>query len=450
MRLPPTRDLARQHRLSRGTVINAFELLRAEGYVKGTVGSGTYVSKQIPEDFLQARADGRTVHDPQISPRLSEYSKRARFSLGNEARPVRAFRANIPAVDLFPTGVWARVVANRLRRASMSLLLGCEPFGYAALRIGIQDHLNAVRGMRCTAEQVVIVSGVQEALDLASRLLVNPGERVAVESPGYPGATKLFASAGATVVPISVDAEGLIIDTVRLRRSRLVYVTPAHQFPLGITMTLARRVALLKWARTNGAAIFEDDYDSEFRYSGPPIPALHGLDPDGAVLMAGSFNKMLFPSLRLGFLVVPLSMIDAVANVKSLMNRHMPLLEQAALCDFIVEGHFGRHLRQMREIYAERLSILQESARARLTGLLDISAVQAGLQTVGKLKNGVDATSAAAAAAERGVEVDPLSKYGSDLPDDALVLGFAAISQPDLRQGVRELGRVLERMAQRK
>src|SRR5262249_1274142 len=159
MRLPPTRDLARQHRLSRGTVINAFELLRAEGYVKGTVGSGTYVSKQIPEDFLQARADGRPVHDPQISPRLSEYSKRARFSLGNEARPVRAFRANIPAVDLFPTGVWARVVANRLRRASMSLLLGCEPFGYAALRIAIQDHLNAFRGMRYTAEQVVIVSG---------------------------------------------------------------------------------------------------------------------------------------------------------------------------------------------------------------------------------------------------------------------------------------------------
>jgi GntR family transcriptional regulator/MocR family aminotransferase len=250
-----------------------------------------------------------------------------------------------------------------------------------------------------------------------------------------------------------LDNEGMELRAAGLKGARLVYVTPGHQFPLGIGMSLPRRLQLLEWARKSGALIFEDDYDSEYRYSGRPVPALQGLDRNGSVLFAGSFSKVLFPSLRLGYLVIPPDLVDYFAATKSVTSRHAQLIDQAVLCDFITEGHFGRHLRRMRGLYAERLSVLLQSARDRLAGLLDISDVEAGLQTVGWLRGGITGESAARAAAARHVDVVPLSRYtrgraAQCATQEGLQLGFAAVDSREIERGVKELALALEAAGQ--
>lgn len=445
-RLPATRDLARQYQLSRGTIVNAFELLKSEGYLEGSVGSGTYVSKILPDELFRVKAVGD--HKPAVQPRprrrMSSYARRVRLFHGLEPRPARAFRANVPALDLFPTSLWAQIAARRFRQVSTTLLSGCDPMGYRPLREAVAEYVITSRGVRCAAEQIAIVSGVQEALDLAARLFLNPGDRVCMENPGYIGAAMVFESVGAKISALGLDDEGMELRAANLRGARLVYVTPGHQFPLGISMSLPRRLQLLEWARKSGALIFEDDYDSEYRYSGRPVPALQGLDRHGTVLFAGSFSKVLFPSLRLGYLVVPLDLVDCFAATKSITNRHAQLLDQAVLCDFITEGHFGRHLRRMRGIYAERLSVLLRSAREKLAGLLEISGVEAGLQTVGWLR-GISGESATRAAAERNVEVVPLSRYTRGRTSrEGLQLGFAAVEPREIERGVEELALALE------
>ncbi len=443
-RLPATRDLAAQYGLSRGTVVIAFEQLRSEGYVVGTVGSGTRVNAVLPEALLSAppsREPGRPPVTPAAAARhLSLFAREVKVFRGYEPRSLRAFRANQPALDLFPTTLWAKVAAHRLRRATPALLLGAEPLGYVPLRDAVAGYLRASRGVRCDAGQVAIVSGVQEALDLVTRLAVGRGDRVCMEEPGYPGAARVFEAHGATVVPIPVDAEGITLSSRWWHGARLAYVTPAHQFPLGVGMSLPRRLALLEWARAGGALIFEDDYDAEYRYAARPAPALQGLDRHGVVCFAGTFSKVLFPSLRLGYLVVPRDLVERVAAAKSVMSRHAPLLDQAVLCDFIADGHFGRHLRRMREIYAERLGVLLEEGRARLEGLVEISGIEAGLQTVGWLCGDVTGLHAERAAAQRGVEVASLARYArAPLKREGVQLGFAAVDVDEIRRGVREL-----------
>jgi len=309
----------------------------------------------------------------------------------------------------------------------------------------VAEYLSRSRGVKCAPEHVAIVSGVQEALDLTGRLLVNAGDRVCVENPGYPGAIQGFKAFGAKLFAAGVDDEGISISQLPACGIRLIYVTPGHQFPLGTTMSLARRLQLLEWARKSDAMIFEDDYDSEYRYSGRPIPALQGLDSGGRVLYAGSFSKVLFPGLRLGYVVIPPDLLDRFEAIRSLTSRHAPMLEQLVLTDFITDGHFGRHVRRMREVYAERLSVLLDEARVRLAGLLEISSIEAGLQTVGWLSGGIDAESAAAAAARRYVDVVPVDRYsqGKVMPD-GLQLGFAALDVKEIRRGVRDLGIALE------
>jgi GntR family transcriptional regulator/MocR family aminotransferase len=317
--------------------------------------------------------------------------------------------------------------------------------GYRPLRDAVADYLRTSRGVRCTTEQVAIVSGVQEALDLVARLFLNRGDRVCMENPGYVGAALVFEALGAKVIGVGLDGEGLVIRKRSLRGSRLVYVTPAHQFPLGIAMSLPRRMQLLEWARKSSALIFEDDYDSEYRYSGAPIPALQGLDRSGLVLFAGSFSKVLFPSLRLGYLVIPPDLVNYFESTQSITCRHAPLLEQAVLCEFITDGHFGRHLRRMRQVYAERLSVLLECAKEQLAGLLEISNIEAGLQTVGWLRPGTSAETAAKAALMQNVEVTPLARYSRGrIAREGLQLGFAAVDTHELRRGVRELAIALE------
>jgi GntR family transcriptional regulator / MocR family aminotransferase len=450
-RVPATRDVATQYGLSRATVVAAFEQLKSEGYVEGKVGAGTYVSQVLPEELLQVTPP-KAQRVSQTRPvGWSAYARRLTPFPGSEPRTTHAFRANQAALDAFPTSLWAQVAARRLRRASTQLLAGGEALGFRPLREAVAEYLNGARGVKCSAEQVIIISGVQEALERAAHLLLNPGDRVWVEDPGYPGAAIVFRAVGAKICHVPVDSEGLDLDRGQRRwgRAKLLYVTPAHQFPLGVTMSLRRRLALLEWARRSHTLIFEDDYDSEYRYAGRPIPALQGLDRAGVVIFAGSFNEVLFPALRLSYLVVPPSMVDRFAAAQSVSMRHAPLLDQAILCDFITEGHFARHIRRMRELYAERLGVLLESIDQELPGLLETPSVEAGLQTVGWLAPGINAERAAAEAARREVEVVPLSRYASrELPREGLVLGFAAVDAKELRRGVEQLAQALSRSRQ--
>jgi GntR family transcriptional regulator / MocR family aminotransferase len=446
-RLPATRDLAAQYGLSRGTVVSAFDELKAEGYLHGSRGSGTYVSSVLPENLLQVAVEPKPR--PSVSKlrphRLSSYGVRVQPFPNLENRPTRAFRANLPALDLFPTRIWTRIAERRLRHLSIPQLLGCDTMGYLPLRRAVADYLNTSRGTRCAPEQVMIVSGTQEALDLTGRLILNPGDQACVEEPGYPGAAMAFEAMGAKICAVPVDSEGMELPGPGARKAKLLYITPGHQFPAGVTMSLARRLQLLAWARRSCALIFEDDYDSEFRYAGRPIPALQGLDQDRVVLFAGSFSKVLFPALRLGYLVLPPDLVDRFAAAKSVLNRHAAPFEQTVLCDFITEGHFGRHLRRMREVYAERLSILVESARRKLAGLLELSSVEAGLQTVGWLCQGIDSAEARRAAKARKVEVIRLSIYSrGSMRREGLQLGFAAVNGQEIRRGVQQLAIALE------
>lgn len=447
-RIPSTRNLATRYGLARGTVVEAFDELKWEGYLETRVGSGTWVSEALPEDLFEVAAPARReIPRPAREwPRpISAYGRRAVRAEYLAASPSRAFRANTPALDLFPIESWTQIAARRLRRSKTDLLLTCDPLGYRPLRDAISEYLATSRGARCEPEQVAIVSGVQEALDLAARILLDPGDPVGVEDPGYEGARLVFEAAGARVRPLPVDREGVIVDHAQLAGVRLVYTTPAHQFPLGVAMSLPRRLAWLEWAVASDAIIFEDDYDSEYRYSGRPLPALQGLDCRGQVLLVGSFSKVLFPALRLGYVVVPEDLLDRFGAVQSVTRRHPPLLEQAVLADFITEGHFGRHIRRMRDVYAKRLATLLEAAGEHLPGLIEISDVEAGLQTVGWLARGISAERAAEAASRRNLEVSPVGPCRQgDLEREALHLGFAAVSEAKILRGVRRLAEALQ------
>lgn len=448
-RLPTTRELSKDYELSRGTVVTAFENLKAEGYVNATVGSGTYVACVLPETLLEVpRAPGSrgAKVQPVVRParRLSAIGQRSWKHSGYSESTARAFRIGQPALDLFPTTLWAQVASRRLRLASEKLLLGCGPMGYEPLREAVAEYLVTSRGVHCTSDQVAIVSGSFDAMNLTARLLLDPGDRVAFEDPGYGGMRQALEAFGATIVRVPVDDEGLVVDAKRMKNARLVYVTPAHQHPMGVSMSATRRLALLEWASCSGATIFEDDYDSEYRYCGPPMPAMQGLDRRGLVIFSGSFSKVLFPSLRLGYVVVPPDLVDPFASMMSVTQRHAHLLDQAVLADFISGGHFGRHIRRMREVYSERHSVLVDTAKEQLAGRLSVCSIEAGLQTVGWLPAGIDGQAVVRSAAQRKLEllsfVPPEDGNGNQ---HILLLGFAAVDAKEIRRGVRELGEAI-------
>jgi len=458
-RLPSTRALAAELDVARNTVTTAFEQLRAEGYVAGRTGGGTRVCEVIPDEMLRARpalraSSLRGVRDAApagtatpSAPRLSRRGTAlvaAASIFPSAAETPQAFSLGTPALDAFPVKLWARLVARRWRRPP-SLGYG-DPAGYAPLRRAVAGYVAAARGVRCSFEQVVIVSGAQHGLDLAARLLLDPGDAAWVEDPGYPGARSAFKAAGARLVPVPVDAEGVRVSVGRREapRARLVHVTPSHQFPLGGSLSPRRRLELLAWAHEADAWIVEDDYDSEFRYAGRPLPSLQGLDERGRVLYLGSFGKTLHPGLRLGYLVVPAGAVDAFAAARSVGDRHPPLFDQAVVADFLDQGHFVRHLRRMRRLYAERQQALVEAARRSLGGLLELPPEAAGIHLVGQLPPGVDAGEAAARAAKHEVRVVPLSRYASGPRErEALLLGYAAVSIPAIHRGVERLAAAL-------
>ncbi|MCA1647250.1 MAG: PLP-dependent aminotransferase family protein, partial [Chloroflexi bacterium] len=315
------------------------------------------------------------------------------------------------------------------------------------LREAIASYLGAVRAVRCSPEQVIVVGGSQQALDLAARVLLDPGNTVWFEEPGYLGARAALRGAGAQVIPVPVDEDGLDVGAGEAMASaaRMAYVTPSHQYPLGVTMSLSRRLALLAWATRADAWILEDDYDSEFRYAGRPLAALQGLDTSARVIYIGTFSKTLLPSLRLGYLVVPPDLVDAFTSARAVVDRQSPLLDQAVLCDFITEGHFSRHIRRMRQLYAERQRLLLEAAGRELAGLIDLGPESAGLHLVGRLPAGVNDQAASRAAYGRGVDAVALSAtYFGPTSASGLLLGYAAYSGKEIMTGARELARALD------
>jgi GntR family transcriptional regulator / MocR family aminotransferase len=343
--------------------------------------------------------------------------------------------------------------SRRLRRATRTLLADVDPEGYWPLREAVSGYLGAARGVQCAAGQVIIVAGIQQGLDLTARLVLDAGDPVWVEDPCFFGVPAMFTALAAKVIPVPVDRCGLDVEKGRRRydRAKLAYVTPAHQFPLGSIMTLDRRLALLDWARGTGGLIFEDDYDSEYRYSGRPIPALQGLDQSGSVIFAGSFSKVLFPSLRLGYLVVPQELVNKFAAARQAMDRHSSVIDQAILCDFITEGHFGRHIRRMRELYARRIAVLREAVERKLAGLLHIPEIEAGVQTVGWLGEGLNAEAVAKTAADYNVEVIPIQRFAlkAQCPE-GLLMGFGAVDAREILRGVEGLAMALEKCARKR
>jgi GntR family transcriptional regulator/MocR family aminotransferase len=454
-RLPATRTLAAELLVSRNTVVNAFDQLLAEGYLEGRVGDGTYVSRALPEEVLQVRAHAPAA--PQLRGNRA-LSKRGALLATTPVRVprrggARAFRHGLVALDAFPYEEWARLTARMWRAPPPELLGYSDPAGYRPLREAIAAYLGAARGVRCTAEQVVITAGSQQALDLAARILLDPGDAVWMEDPGYLGAKGVLHSAGARLVPVRVDHEGLSIaeGAARCPEARAAYVTPSHQYPLGVTMSLARRLALLEWAKNSSAWILEDDYDSEYRYVGRPLAALQGLDQAGRVIYIGTFSKVLLPALRLGYMIVPPDLVDAFVNARALSDRHAPGIEQAVVAECITSGQFGRHIRQMRTLYAERQAALAEAARHALGGLLDIAPAEAGMHLVGWLTDGMDDRAASIQAAEHGIEALPLSAYAMEpMARGGLLLGYTSVDVPEIRAGVRQLAHALHGMHKEK
>ncbi len=451
-RLPSTRELARQCQVARSTVVTAFEQLHAEGYVESAVGSGTVVAKHLPEELLQVRTDpAKGATPPPSTTTLSKRGDRlatSPFPLDAPSDISRPFRVGEPALDAFPCALWSRLAARVQRQAPRLLYAHGDGRGYAPLRDAIAAYLGTARGVQCTADQVVIVSGMQLALDLAVRLVLDPGEAVWIEEPGFPGARHVIEAAGAQLIPVPVDAEGLDVLTGQSMapQAKLAYVTPARQFPLGMPMSLDRRLALLQWARTTNSWIFEDDYDSEYRYQGRPLTALQGLDTHDCVIYCGSFSKVLFPALRLAYIVAPRRLVDAFVAARSLVDRYAPVLDQAVLYIFMAEGHFARHIRRMRILYAARLHALLEATHVICGDLLNVVEAAAGLDTLGWLPDGLDEHRIATHAAARGLEVRPLSKYTLRYPQPpGLVLGFATVPERAMPHAVQRLVQVITR-----
>jgi GntR family transcriptional regulator/MocR family aminotransferase len=445
-RLPATRALAVELGVSRNTVLSAYGQLLAEGYLNGRVGSGTYVAPALPEDMMRVSRGSARLRQP--APRRLSLSRRGEALA--EALPAgaissrlpRPFRPCIPALDAFPFDTWARLVIRHHRRPPKHLLSYGEPAGHAPLRRAIAQHLGPARAVHCDPEQVVVIGGSQPGLDLVARLLLDPSDAAWVEDPGYPSARAALRGAGVRVVPVRVDGEGL--DVAAGQRAcpdaRLVLVTPSHQFPLGVTMSLSRRLALLDWARRSNAWIVEDDYDSEFRYAGRSLAALQGLDRDGRVIYLGTFSKTLFPSLRLGYLVVPRGLVDAVAAARAVMDRQTSTLMQAVVADFMAEGHFLRHIRRMRKLYAERQEAFLRAVKRDLAGVLEAHPCETGLHLIGWLAEGRDDREASQAAARTGIEAPPLSSFCVNRGmRGGLLMGYAASDPRQIRDAVRRL-----------
>lgn len=458
--MPSTRDLPALLGVSRNTVLEAYSQLQGEGFLEPRVGSGTYVASTIPDLVMNKR---QTVSKPspvrtsvdREPPRLSTRGQRM-----VSAPPVpkafwrrpEAFYPGLPAFELLPLDTWRKLSDRRLSSPKRGHLGYGHPGGFGPLRMVIAEYLSASRGVICRPEQVIVVSGSQQGLDLATRVLVDEGESVWIEDPGYRGAQSAFHAAGAKVVPVPVDQDGLRVrDAIAMDAdARLAYVTPSHQYPLGHTMSKERRTDLLTWAAEHKSWVIEDDYDSEFRYSGRPLSAMQGMPGGDRVIYLGTFSKVLFPSLRLGYMVVPDDLIDAFLVARSLSDRQQSTLEQAILTDFISEGHFMRHIRRSRVAYAERQECMLERLQQEAPGLITATADPAGMSLMGWLPEGVSDTVVAERLAASGIYAPPLSYFSAQQQErGALLLGYTGFAPPRIKFGMKKLGAVVREVVGR-
>lgn len=459
-RLPASRDLAKVLALSRNSVVRAYDQLYAEGYIETRVGDGTYVSR-LPKLSTEVS----TGLYPGLSTGLSTIVHKSTEDLSSNASssvpldrlknhhlpmprsgPPRAFRVGVPAFDLFPFDVWAKLHAGFWRNPDPARLGYGDPAGELQLRELIAAYLRQSRGISCTAGQIVITSGAQQAITLCAQLLVQPGQAVAVENPGYRAAGHAFAIAGGQVKGVPVDAEGL--DCARLEQlldCRMAYVTPAHQYPTGVTMSLARRLQLLAWAERSDGWIIEDDYDGEYRYSGAPLAPLAALDQQGRVLYVGTFGKIAFPALRLGYLVLPQSLVEPFSQARALAVRHSEVGTQSVMAQFMALGHFQRHIRRMRRAALSRRDVLKAGWPTTVAGLGTMPEVAAGLHVMVPVDNFTREQELVVLAEAAGVEVNPLSGYWLADSDESvdnragLVLGFAAVPEAQIADAVMRL-----------
>jgi GntR family transcriptional regulator/MocR family aminotransferase len=436
-RVPSSRELAGALGVSRTSVVGAYEQLIAEGYFDASVGSGTFVCRQLPDESLLAT---RTRAQRAAPPASVAVSRHARRLAPVPARPalepgVIDLSNRAPDVDHFPFPVWRRLAARHLRSAATSFRRLPDAAGLPALRDEIATYLARSRAVRCTADQVLVVNGSQQALDLCARLLADPGDVVAIEDPGYLGARQAFTAHGARVRGIPVRADGLAAADLP-GGTRVAFVTPSHQFPSGVSMSLTQRLALIEWSRAQGAVIIEDDYDSEYRYSGAPLPALQGLAHEAAIVYLGTFSNVTFPGLRIGYVVVPTPLIEVFARAKWAADTSTPLLDQLVLADFIREGHLDAHIRRMRRLYGRRRTALVEALDRAFGDDAEVRGDAAGMHLAARLPRTPDASRLAA----QKVRIRPTADhYATAAPRGEVLFGFSAVGERGLKEGVKRL-----------
>jgi len=448
-RIPSSRMLASELRVSRIPVLNAYAQLLAEGYFATRVGSGTFVCSSLPDQPTPRRP--RSIRSGSARPGPRPVSLRSAILPPGESalwlRGRGAFSVGQVAFDQFPSQVWSQLVVRQSRSKETSSLCYGDAMGSENLREAIATYLRTARAVRCEAHQIMIVSGSQQALDIAARVLLDPGNQVWIEEPGYSFARDVMAAAGCFLVPVAVDDQGLDVaaGTKRCRKARAVYVTPSHQFPLGVTMSASRRLQLLDWAQSSGSWIIEDDYDSEYRYESMPIASLQGLDNNARVIYIGTLSKVLFPSLRLGYLVIPSDLVDRFLTVRRAMDLAPPRFLQAVVADFIREGHFARHLRRMRMLYRERRSALVHSLTQELGSTVQVLGGDAGMHVTVTLPKKRRDLELAVRAARENLWLWPLSScYLGEASCHGFILGFGNTAIEEIPRAVRRLRKLLE------
>ncbi|NEQ67497.1 MAG: PLP-dependent aminotransferase family protein [Symploca sp. SIO2D2] len=449
-RIPSTRALAKSLGISRTTVTLAYEQLISEGYMQTTVGSGTFVCSQLPDELLNSAPLDSFSEESPPAVQLSNYGA----IIANTEIPYYqqpdlpiSFRYGQPAFEQFPFKLWRKLLSRHCGSPLDWLHYATDAGGYKPLREAIASYLARSRAVQCEPDQIIITSGSQQALDLVTRLLIAPGDGIALEEPGYPGARYIFLAQGAKLYPMAVDESGLVIEKLvnsSQKNIKLLYITPSHQFPTGAVLSLPRRLALLAWAQKMGTMIIEDDYDSEYRYGERPIPALQGLAHSNSVLYIGTFSKMLFPSLRIGYLVVPQPLVNLLTRAKWLTDRHSPLLEQKVLVDFLNEGHLESYIRRMRNHYNQLRQVLVQALRTYLAQKVTILGEKAGIHVMVRLNTKLSDEEIIDRAAELGVcLVTAQPYYLENKPRGEFIFGYAQLTSAQIQEGISKLALIV-------
>ena len=446
--LPSSRAIASTFDVSRSTVVVAFEQLAMEGYINGRVGDATRVAevRRAESEFARRAFTRPAPNRPLLSQRGSRLANAA--TTRRDVSQLIPFAPGMPAINAFPHALWGQLSLRRWRAPDLSLLSYGESAGYRPLREAIAAHVGATRGARCSADQVIVVNGSFQAIEMALRLLSNPDDPILLEDPGYAGMRGTVAALGLRAIPVPVDAEGFRVDDAirACPQARLAYVTPSHQMPTGAILSASRRMQLLAWAKARNGWIIEDDYDGVFRYRGQPLASLQGIDESNRVIYVSTFSKVLVPALRLAYVVAPPDLVDAFGAARRFSDRHSPGVDQAVLSDFMEEGHFARHLRRMRSLYEERQALFIKEANLAVGDDLAIEPSPAGMHLVGRFRSRVDDVKVAAAAWELGVCATPLSGfYLGKAKQSGLVFGFAQADARTTRLGLQALAQAIKR-----